>query len=71
MKLNHLILIGDAVRKFTNLPETDIPDIVDALTALRGRGGRWTNQGVSRWRIQYTQHQNNRFRQGLKCTASQ
>ncbi len=34
MKLNHLILIGDAVEKIHELTETDIPDIVDALTGV-------------------------------------
>lgn len=34
MKLNHLILIGDAVEKIHELTETDIPDIVDALTGI-------------------------------------
>ena len=34
MKLNHLILIGDAVEKIHMLTETHIPDIVDALTGV-------------------------------------
>ena len=34
MKLNHLILIGNAVEKIHELTETDIPDIVDALTGI-------------------------------------
>ena len=34
MKLNHLILIGDAVEKIHELTEADIPDIVDALTGI-------------------------------------
>lgn len=34
MKLNHLILIGDAVEKIHVLTETDIPDIVDSLTGI-------------------------------------
>jgi hypothetical protein len=34
MKLNHLILIGDAVEKIHELTNTDIPDIVDALTGV-------------------------------------
>ena len=34
MKVKHLILIGDAVEKFHDLTETDIPDIVDALTGI-------------------------------------
>lgn len=34
MKLDHLILIGDAVEKIHELTETHIPDIVDALTGI-------------------------------------
>lgn len=32
MKLNHLILIADAVEEIHILTDTDIPDIVNALT---------------------------------------
>ena len=34
MKLNHLILVADAIEKISEITDTPIPDITDALVSV-------------------------------------